>query len=673
MIDMIFKALFCLFPMLLGCLALFFSSCSENDMIRHEMDLAENIMETKPDSALCILSGISSSSLPGKKESARYALLMSTALDKNFIDTTDFKVLQPAIDYFLKKGTPDERLRTYYYQGRILQNQGKKDVAMLSFISAIECEGISDSLTLARSLVARGTLEYSCYKINDFVKDNLTAAAIYNNLGKSRQKETCLIRALNGSCLLNDSTLAYNIMGMLRQEISDENNSTTILPALLSFAITFKNKDNITEMIKTAVNLPDLSVETRLDITRGYLTVENPEKAYEYLSDISIPTDTTSLLKYLAVKTDVLEANKKYKEALDSYRHFSAVQSEVIINLSNQDLYFAQARHDLDRQLMEKESKNKLIEHTCFALATILGIIILWIINMVRMMKAKRKLVENERDKLKLLNDLKEEKCKQLETEKKNIQLELKQKELEEAEQKLRQDNILKEKKNLELENKNAELLLKEKNLEIENLKLMNINLKTENDNICLEKRNTQLELEKQTLVSENLNLKIYQLESECENLNKIMKSGTIIPTPITNIIKDRLDALNGILASKISNDAKYTKKYAGLIDGMIKNKEQFLQNTRLAFKGSHPQFISTLEKYHMTSQEIDYLCLLAIGLRGKEAGDYINIKRHYHISSDIRQKLGLRERDTNLSIYVGQLLNGDLLKWVDSSEMLNV
>ena len=37
---------------------------------------------------------------------------MSMALDKNYIDTTTFDIIQPAIDYYLSKGNADEKLRT---------------------------------------------------------------------------------------------------------------------------------------------------------------------------------------------------------------------------------------------------------------------------------------------------------------------------------------------------------------------------------------------------------------------------------------------------------------------------------------------------------------------------------------------------------------------------------
>ena len=54
---------------------------------------------------------------------------------------------------------------------------------------------------------------------------------------------------------------------------------------------------------------------------------------------------------------------------------------------------------------------------------------------------------------------------------------------------------------------------------------------------------------------------------------------------------------------------------------------------------------------------EIEHCCLYAIGLNGKMVTNFTNIKRHYHIGSSIRKKLGLNEHDTNISIYIKKLL----------------
>ena len=109
------------------------AGCNRRSAVDEKMDLADGLMTSRPDSDLVVLEDIPASDINGKESSARYALLKSMALDKNYMDTTTFDVLQPAIDYYIEHGTPDEQLRTYYCQGRIYQNKGDDDMAMQCF------------------------------------------------------------------------------------------------------------------------------------------------------------------------------------------------------------------------------------------------------------------------------------------------------------------------------------------------------------------------------------------------------------------------------------------------------------------------------------------------------------------------------------------------------------
>ena len=181
-------------------------ACERHTPAWKQMDIAESLMNTKPDSSLAVLDGIPASDIKGKETSPRYALLKSMALDKNYIDTTTFDVLQPAIDYYVKHGSPDEQLRTYYYQGRIYQNQGNNDLAMQSFMWGKEfCQEASDTLTIANLMVAQATIQYRIYKIDDFIENNLEAANLYSAIGRTDYELLSLVNALDGGILNNDS------------------------------------------------------------------------------------------------------------------------------------------------------------------------------------------------------------------------------------------------------------------------------------------------------------------------------------------------------------------------------------------------------------------------------------------------------------------------------------
>ena len=80
-------------------LSAFVLSCG-NPHLSQQLDMAEAVMIEHPDSALAIIKTIDTLSLKTRSMAARYALLHTMALDKNFIDTTDVSVIRPALEYY---------------------------------------------------------------------------------------------------------------------------------------------------------------------------------------------------------------------------------------------------------------------------------------------------------------------------------------------------------------------------------------------------------------------------------------------------------------------------------------------------------------------------------------------------------------------------------------------
>ena len=111
------------------------------------MDSAEDVMWTRPDSALATLESIDTLSLKIKAQRARYSLLYTMALDRNRIDTTDLLIIQPAVRYYERHGSNDDKMHLYYYLGSIQFNRGELLPAIGSFIQAKELSENTDDYT----------------------------------------------------------------------------------------------------------------------------------------------------------------------------------------------------------------------------------------------------------------------------------------------------------------------------------------------------------------------------------------------------------------------------------------------------------------------------------------------------------------------------------------------
>lgn len=494
--------------------------------------------------------------------------MYSIALDKNYIDTTTLEILQPAIDYYLKKGSPDEKLKTYYYQGRIYQNRNENDSAMQSFVKGkelfLQC---SDSITMANLLVAQGTLFYTTYKFKEFIENNLSASKLYESSGKPENELKALGNILDGCILMENKSLADSIYIVANNKISHHDNLASIIETyILSYVMKFGGNEEIRDIINNIIEHKNLDELDKIDLAYAYFKIGDKKKALQFINSISPNSQYTKSLKYLAIKSDILEHNGDFEQAIDAYKSYYAEIDSIHQNIFSHDLLFVEKRHEIEKaNLLEIQKKNRII---WFSIGIILVCLIVTVLiyYRYRLGKTQRLLAIQENEKLKLESDA----------------------------------NALK---------------------------------------------------------AENLEYQLQQLKEESVSLKKILNVRQDLDQPVQNAIQIRLDMLNKLLATSIADNATYSKQYEEWRDQLLEHKEEFMNSTRLAYKATHPMFIDFLEKHGLSNDEINHACLYAIGLKGKDVGNYTQHSRYYHISSDIRKKLGIDEHQTNLGIYIRKLL----------------
>lgn len=565
----------------------FFISCS-NPKEQEVMNYAESIMETHPDSALAILTDIEQESLTSKKQQAHYALLKSMALDKNYIDTTSFDVLQPAIDYFLKHGAPDEKLKTYYYQGIIFLNRGDRDKALYSFIKALDISNnCTDSLTVARTLVAQGHLYTEFFDFNSYICCFLKAANIYNLLSQHDRELDCLFNALNGSIVLENKALSDSIINCINSfDILNDIQKRTFDRQQLSYAMKFGTENDIRNLIaKNEFKLN--SHKDILNLALAYNKIGNYSKAQYLLDCIKNSNQPYDTLRYLSISVPVLEGIGNSKEALSSYKRFCHIQDSINLFKFEQKAKSIEEKHQMELDAQKKFRHKSIVIWSCFGGIAILSMGLFILILFVRSNKTKKELA-----------------------------------------------------------------LEKVKAKESENAKL-----KSEKENLTLENKNLQLERDKKVLEAENLAHRVETLENESESLKALIEDKGELPKEVNDAIKVRIEMLNSLLASYITSNDQYEKSYDIWVKELTENTREFMNSNRLAFQASHPNFIQYFEDHGLSIEEINYVCLYAIGLRGKEVGNYMKKRSHVNTSSAIRKKLNIDKHETNIGIYVRKLL----------------
>lgn len=125
-------------PILITLLSVALASSCANHEVKLLLTEAESLMQDHPDSALSIIESIDTAALMTKAQRADFSLLHAMALDKNYIDTTDLRVIAPAFRYFRNHGSDQNKMRTLYYQGRIYINADDYSNAVISLNNALE-------------------------------------------------------------------------------------------------------------------------------------------------------------------------------------------------------------------------------------------------------------------------------------------------------------------------------------------------------------------------------------------------------------------------------------------------------------------------------------------------------------------------------------------------------
>ena len=538
-------------------LGLCLASCNRHSEHWATITELERNIEERPDSLLKVLQSINTDELVGDEERAKHALLLSMALDKNVIDKTDFEVLQPAIDYYEDNGSATDKLRTYYYQGRIYQNAGNDTSAMEYFVNALSVGSQSnDVLTIARIHFAQSNIYYDLYDFDNFIESNKSAALYFKQAEEYNSYVFCLIRIINGCTLKNEHDKALPYIEECKLMLDGLNITilTDFYSTYITYLIRYGTEQEIDETIHQYINsIPSPNIDW-LTVANAYYTMHKYNEALSILSQYDTEGNEYKEKKYLAILYEVYKSLGDHKNALEIFEEYVDIFSTNIFAKMQQDTKFVEERYNLEMaKAKEAEAKNKrtITIWACLFIMTAL----LYALNIIRL------------------------------------------------------------------------------RLQISRAK------------------NRELEVEKQRYEQ------LYaDAIAERDALTKMVEDSSV-QEEAKAVIKARLDVLNKVIISQITGTSSANKKAYEELELLLADKESFIESTRLTIEGNNPEFISALKQRGLSDEEINICCLYAIGLRGKDIKAYTSQPRHYNQSADIRRKLGLTESDTNLSIFLRDML----------------
>ena len=109
-------------------------------------------------------------------------------------------------------------------------------------------------------------------------------------------------------------------------------------------------------------------------------------------------------------------------------------------------------------------------------------------------------------------------------------------------------------------------------------------------------------------------------------------------------------------IASEITNNDRHAKAFGNWLKAVNQDKSEFLASIRENMTAMYPEMMRKLVGSELTDREIDYVCLYAIGLTGKEIGVYLDNRNHYNIAASIRKKLGINDSRIQIGKFISEM-----------------
>ena len=538
-------------------LALCLASCSQHSKHWETLTQVESYIEERPDSALVVLQDINNEELTNDEEQAKHALLLSMALDKNYIDKTGFEVLQPAIDYYKNNGTTTEQMLTLFYQGQIHRINSQYAQALACFGEAIKIdENSKDIQTIARIYDAQGDVYRVLTKWDETIKSKLCAAEYFSKLNNTDSYVSSLLDVFYTYTQNGDS----NSAGRYHNKCNDylKNISSKTLNKYYCYYLNYLIATNKLNVIGNTIQeylskVPANNLDY-LSLAYAYMALGDINKVAETLSKNELPADKENILRQYAIVAALNAHMQEGRDMLESCKESFIERDSLIYSLYENDIQYMYQKNSA--KLQQKREELKKYTKTIIIISSILALLITLYI-----LKAVKKRLQDSRAK-----------------------------------------------------------------------------------NIILEREKT---------LYENMYKEVL---SERDSLNDMLTNSSVREETMT-IIRKRLEVLNAIVVSHLSDRESDNKRANEQLQNLIANREVFIKSTRLTLEENYPHFFAYLHEKGLEEFEIDFCCLYAIGMKGKEVKAYTNLSRHYKDSSEVRQKLGLAESDTNLSIFLQKLL----------------
>ena len=366
-------------------------------------DQIEQEISVNPASAYQQLQEIDVESLRSKSIQARYALLMSVAMDKSYIDVADDSLVQTAVKYYKSHGSISDRMLAWYSLGRVQRNAGNNAGAIISFLQAMDlAEAIPNMhyfglITKNMAELYREVHDYDSalfyYQKSSkaFLETDEPYYRAYSVLGES------WVQMARGKFELADSLL-FSL-----EEYAKAETKTSLLAsvyksrALLFMSQEKQDPESAISLSRKAAQLgfPPRKVDDYNTLARAFEFLNQTDSVKYYLS-LAEENEITlrDSIQLCNTRYGIFDHRRQYFEANRQLEKGVTLHNRLVFNRENQQISNAIStfsRQEAAQQAIVSRHRLELLILSAVTMLALLGVIIMIVMN------KKRQILENEK------------------------------------------------------------------------------------------------------------------------------------------------------------------------------------------------------------------------------------------------------------------------------------
>ena len=329
------------------------------------------------------------------KEQAYYSLIYAMALDKSYIDTTDVSILDPAVKYYSKHGTPREKMLTYYYLGRIQGNARQYSESLISLTKALE-QDWDDNAYRGRAFMAMADAYIANYNYQEESRSIDSASVYYKATNDSSFVRVVRFRKATNYINLGRVKEAYDILDELLQHQDLEYHIKRNCLRKSAYSIALLDYDSLftkalaryNESIEMGLNLNSVNAAAYAYLLHKIGKQEDANRIFVSLEAMGgIPKAEAD-----SWRSRIYYDEGKIYEAFRLKESALAYQDSIVISTLNQSLVASQRDYYSDEALREQQYSNLLKSRQVVLVLTIIiiGIVLISLVIVVRHRSIKK-------------------------------------------------------------------------------------------------------------------------------------------------------------------------------------------------------------------------------------------------------------------------------------------